>query len=59
MKCMLETHITSIVFNWNDVSYNTDAQIIDFVTSEFTFELLELVLYQFFQIYVLYKLFYY
>ena len=59
MKCMLETHITSIVFNWNDVSYNTDAQTIDFVTSEFTFELLGLVLYPFFQIHVLYKLFYY
>ena len=59
MKRMLETHITSIVFNWNDISYNTDAQTIDFVTSEFTFELLGLVLYPFFQIYVLYKLFYY
>ena len=56
---MLETHITSIVFNWNDISYNTDAQTIDFVTSEFTFELLGLVLYPFFQIYALYKLFYY
>ena len=59
MKRMLETHITSIVFNWNDISYNTDAQTIDFVTSEFTFELLGLVLYPFLQIYVLYKLFYY
>ena len=29
---MLETHITSIVFNWNDVVYNTNAQAIDFVT---------------------------
>ena len=36
---MLETHITSTVFNWNDVSYNTDAQTIDFEISEFSFEL--------------------
>ena len=59
MKCMLETHIISIVFNWNDVSYNTNAQAIDFVTSEFTFKLLGLVLYPFFQIYVYYKFFYF
>ena len=56
---MLETHIISIVFNWNDVSYNTNAQAIDFVTSEFTFKLLGLVLYPFFQIYVYYKFFYF
>ena len=47
MKCILETHITSAVFNWNDVSYNTNTQTIDFVTSQLTFELLGLVLYPF------------
>ena len=48
MKCMLETDITSIVFNWNDVSYKANAQTIDFVTSQFFFELLGLVLYPLF-----------
>ena len=45
MKCMLETHITSIVFNWNDVSYKPNAETIDVKTSQFTFELPGLVLY--------------
>ena len=42
---MLEAHITSIVFNWNDVSYKPNAQTTDFKTSQFTFELPGLVLY--------------
>ena len=54
---MLETHITPVVCNWDDVSYKAKAQTIDFVTSQFTFELLGLLLYPFFQIYVYYKLF--
>ena len=45
---MLETHITSIVFNWNDVSYKANPQTIDFLTSQLTFELLGLVLYPLF-----------
>ena len=44
--------VTSIVFNWNNVSYKTNAQSIDFVTSQFTFELLGLMLYPLFQLYV-------
>ena len=54
---MLETHITPVVCNCDDVSYKAKAQTIDFVTSQFTFELLGLLLYPFFQIYVYYKLF--
>ena len=54
---MLATHITPVVCNWDDVSYKAKAQTIDFVTSQFTFELLGLLLYPFFQIYVYYKLF--
>ena len=45
---MLETHITSIAFNWNDDSYKANVQTIDFVTSQFTFVLLGLVLYPLF-----------
>ena len=30
---MLETHITLIVFNYNDASYKAHAQTIDFVAS--------------------------
>ena len=56
MKCMLETHIISVVFNWNDVIYKSNGQSIDSVTSQFTFELLGLVLYPFVQLYVYYKL---
>ena len=48
MKYMLETYITSIFFNWNDVSYEANAQAIYFATSQFTFELLGLVLYPLF-----------
>ena len=47
MKCTLDTHITSVFFNWNDVSFKDNAQTIDFVTSQFTFELLGLVLHPF------------
>ena len=42
--------VNSIVFNWNDVSYKTNAQFIDFVASQFTFELLGLMLYPLFQL---------
>ena len=56
---MLEIQINSLVLNWNDVSYKAIAQTIDFVTSQFSFELLWLVLYPFFQIYVYYKLFFF
>ena len=42
--------VTSIVFNWDDVSYKTNAQFIDFVASQFTFELLGLMLYPLFQL---------
>ena len=42
---MLETRNTSLDFNWNDVRYKATAQTIDFVTSQFTFQLLGLVLY--------------
>ena len=56
MKCMLETHIILVVFNWNDVIYKANGQSIDSVTSQFTFELLGLVLYPFVQLYVYYKL---
>ena len=56
---MLETHITSVAFNWNDVSYKANAQTIYFLTSQFTFELLGLVLYPFFQRSVWYKLFFF
>ena len=45
---MLETDITSMVINWNYVSYKANAQTIDFVTSHFTFELLGLGLYPLF-----------
>ena len=48
MKCMLETHINSAFFNWNDASYKASAQTIDFVTSQVLFQLLGLVLHPFF-----------
>ena len=53
---MLETHITSVAFNWNDVCYKLNAKTIDFVTPQFTFELLAVVLYPCFRIYIYYKL---
>ena len=57
---MLETHITSVDFNWNDVRCKgVNAQTIDFVTSRFTFELPGLVLYPFFELHIYYKLFFY
>ena len=58
MKCMIETYIASVVFNWNNLSYKLNAQTIDFESSQFTFELLGLLLYLFFQIYVSYKVFF-
>ena len=44
---MLEIQINSLVLNWNDFSYKAIAQTVDFVTSQFSFELLALVLYPF------------
>ena len=55
---MLEIHITPVVFNRTDVTYRANAQTLDFVTSQFTLELLGLVPYPFFQIYVCYKMFF-
>ena len=56
---MLDIQINSLALDWNDVSYKAIPQTIDFVTSQFSFELLGLVLYPFFQIYVYYKLFFF
>ena len=44
---MSGTHITSVAFNCNDVSYKANVQTIDFVTSQITFEALTLVLHPF------------